>query len=114
MIKPTAVDAYFADLNKDGRFEAELVEGTLQDAHDVDASWTTNVWDDGVPVTKMFHRNGEVPLHLPEGTKLKGVRYVGQASGCQMFDFVYGHSWYSIAMSDAEEIIDDLCYSPGN
>lgn len=63
--------------------------------HDVNArlEWA-DTWEDGVPETKLFERNSTAPLHIPSGTTLHGVAYVGRASGHTLFEFVYGEVWW--------------------
>ena len=56
--------------------------------------FTSNVWEVGIPVSKMFDRNEPVPLFVPAGTDLTGVAYVGRRSGADIFEFAYGQAWY--------------------
>lgn len=84
-------------------------EVTLTEDVDVEACISRSMWEDGVPVTKQFERNDPVDLHIPAGQKIKGVAYVGRATGTPVFDFPYGQAWYSCRGSDAAAfgIVDD-------
>jgi len=89
-----AIRSYAADLSRQWGTPAEV---TLDRDRHVTLEWTTNMWEDGVPVTKMFRRNPGVSLRLPVGTKLRGVQYEGAATGQDMFDFYLNGVWYSDA-----------------
>lgn len=97
--------AKYADDNADA--EGELVESVI--GNDIDTQYiqyTSDMWEGGVPVTKMFNRNDEIPLFVPAGTKLVGVTYIGRASGCRLVDFYYGRAWYSTTDPEILEEFD--------
>jgi hypothetical protein len=102
-MKANITEATFAKYAADNADAAGRVyEVTLTDDVDVEARISRSTWEDGVPVTKQFERNDPVDLHIPAGQKIKGVTYVGRASGCAVFDFPYGQAWYSCRGSDAQ------------
>jgi hypothetical protein len=87
-----AIHSYAEDLSRQWGTPAEV---TLDRDRHVVLKWSSDTWEDGVPVTKMFHRNPNVSLRLPTGTKLRGVQYEGCATGQDMFDFYLNGVWYS-------------------
>ena len=87
-----AIHSYAADLS---RHRGTPVEVTLDRDRHVTLEWTSDMWEDGAPVTKMFRRNPGVKLRIPAGTKLRGVQYEGCATGQDMFDFYLFGVWYS-------------------
>lgn len=89
-----AIRSYTSDLSQQ---RGTPVEVTLDRDRHVTLEWTSSMWDDGVPVTKMFRRNPDVSLRLPAGTKLRGVQYEGCITGQDMFDFYLNGVWYSDA-----------------
>lgn len=89
-----AIRSYAADLSRQC---GTPVEVTLDRERRVTVAWTSDIWEDGVPVTKMFRRNPDVTLRLPAGTKLRGVQYEGCATGQDMFSFYLNGVWYSDA-----------------
>ena len=72
----------------------QVMQVTLVDDVDLDCEYTKDSWEDGVPVTKGFSRNGSVGVFIPAGQVLMGVTYTGRASGCDIFEFRYGRTWY--------------------
>ena len=90
----TAIRSYTADLSRQSGTPAEV---TLDRDRHVTVEWTSDMWEDGVPVTKMFRRNPDVTLRLPSGTKLRGVKYKGAVTGQDMFSFYLNGVWYSDA-----------------
>jgi len=89
-----AIRSYASDLSRQW---GTPVEVTLDRDRHVTLEWTSDMWEDGVPVTKMFRRNPSVSLRLPAGTKLRGVQYEGCATGQDMFSFYLNGVWYSDA-----------------
>lgn len=87
-----AIRSYAADLSRQRGTPAEV---TLDRDRHVVLKWSSDTWEDGVPVTKMFQRNPNVSLRLPAGTKLRGVQYEGCATGQDMFSFYLNGAWYS-------------------
>lgn len=88
-----AVTSYLAE---NIRAHGKIVECVLEDDLDLrDVQFTSNMWDDGVPVTKMFDRNPTIDVSIPKGTHLKGVTYVGRATQAQMVDFYWAGMWIS-------------------
>jgi|SRR5579863_6467924 len=90
----------YAIENRDAGGVARSV--VLTEDVDTHCEYTKSMWEDGVPETKMFERNGSIPLHIPAGATLHGVSYVGRASGHHIFEFVYGKAWYRTYMVDDE------------
>lgn len=90
----TAIRSYAADLSRQWGTPAEV---TLDRDRRVTVEWTSDMWEDGVPVTKMFRRNPDVTLRLSAGTKLRGVKYEGAVTGQDMFSFYLNGVWYSDA-----------------
>ena len=89
-----AIRSYTADLSRQWGTPAEV---TLDRDRHVTVEWTSDMWEDGVPVTKMFRRNPDVTLRLPAGTTLRGVLYEGAVTGQDMFSFYLNGVWYSDA-----------------
>lgn len=92
-----AIRSYAADLS---RQQGTPVEVTLDRDRHVTLRWTSDTWEDGAPVTKMFRRNPVVSLRLLAGTKIRGVQYEGYATGQGMFDFYLNGVWYSDAVAE--------------
>lgn len=89
----------YAKDNADANGQAMELE--LPDDLNETVQYTSNLWPDGVPVTKMFERNRRVRLMIAKGTKLQGVTYTGRASGSEIFEFLWKGSWYrSFTLSD--------------
>jgi hypothetical protein len=87
-----ACEAYAKENEEKGGKAFDLI---LQKDLDLHVQWTSNTWDDGVPVTKMFRRNDTIQLSLDEGTRVRGVTYAGWSSGKPQCDFVLNGIWYS-------------------
>ena len=56
--------------------------------------YSSDVWEDGAPVAKMFERNDLLRVKLPCGVTLNGVIYYGRVSEHMIFEFVYNYVWY--------------------
>lgn len=93
MIKdPKAACIAYAKENADA--EGTVMTCTLDGDLDGSFKWA-HTWEDGVPVTKMFERcERAAPVHIPDGTVLMGVQYRGRASGHEIFEFIWGQTWY--------------------
>jgi hypothetical protein len=98
----TALARYARD---NANIGGKVVEVTLKEDFNDYVQWSTSTWEDGVPVTKCFHRNPEIPLFVPSGTKLMGITYTGMVSHTLIFDFYYGSTWYSFV--GAELLFDE-------
>jgi len=85
--------AAYADENK--RLNAVVFDLVMTEDYTGDFAWTSDKWTDGVPVTKMFDRNEPITLELDAGTRLRGIAYVGNATGSNIIDFVLNGVWYS-------------------
>ncbi len=90
--REAAIQKYCAD-NADA--DGVVWEHRLTEDAEVRVKWTDSTWEDGVPVTKLIERSSARRLFIPAGTLVRGVVFVGRASGCQIFDFPYGSTWYS-------------------
>ena len=88
-----AIRSYYEELSQ--ATAAKQVVCTLDSDQHVTLQWTSDMWEDGVPVTKMFNRNPPVSLRLSRETILHGVLYEGFATSQDMFDFYLNGVWYS-------------------
>jgi len=108
MINRTNADAAVAKYAQDNEGAGErAVDFALKEDHQVEAMWTTQTWDDGVPVTKTFNRNPRQDRAFLAGTRIHGVTYIGRSSGCHVLDFHHEGVWYSLTRSDACELLED-------
>lgn len=98
-----AIEGYSEDIRG-----SIIVEGIVSEDTYIDTKHTESTWEDGRPETKMFERNDEINLFLPKNTSIKGVQYVGRATGCTIFDFPYGRTWYSARDWDAEHLLEAI------
>lgn len=96
-----AIRAYYEDLSREA--PAKQVVCTLDHDRHVTLQWTSDMWEDGIPVTKKFNRNPPVSLRLSRGTILHGVLYEGLATSQDMFDFYLNGVWYS---DEGAELLD--------
>lgn len=72
----------------------KVVEVILKNDFKQTVNYTSETWDDGVPVTKMFNRNDDITLYISKGTVLKGITYVGKVSESLIFEFYHNGTWY--------------------
>ena len=72
---------------------------------DMAFEWTSHVWGDGIPHTKMYGRNPSVHLDLEAGTRLRGIEYKSRISDVVMVEFCLNGVWYS---NRGGEILDYL------
>lgn len=84
-----------------------IVEIRIRETMELKARWTTDTWEDGVPVTKMFHRNGMISVRLEVGTIIRGVAFCAWNNRhIAVLDFYYGGMWYSVKGNTAVAILE--------
>lgn len=72
--------------------------------------YTSDVWADGTPVTKMFHRNEEITLSLKENDYIEGIIFNGYVSYV-VVDFYFRGTWYQVIDDDAKNLFLSLSSS---
>lgn len=75
--------------------------------------YTSDVWADGTPVTKMFHRNEEITLSLKENDYIEGIIFNGYVSYV-VVDFYFRGTWYQVIDDDAKNLFLSLSSSTEN
>jgi hypothetical protein len=85
---------------------------TLDKDVNAELQFTHNVWPDGVPVSKMFDRNGDVSIHMMAGTVLHGVVYTGRRTHMDICEFWYVDAWYRTYMVNDDGTVFGCNSSP--
>lgn len=82
----------------------------LKESINLSCRYTSDIWDDGTPVTKMFHRNEEITLSLKENDYIEGIIFNGYVSYV-VVDFYFRETWYQVINDDAKNLFLSLSTS---
>jgi hypothetical protein len=104
----------YVDTYADKDFENNEIKSVFKDKLtkpiNLSCRYTSDVWADGTPVTKMFHRNEEITLSLKENDYIEGIIFNGYVSYV-VVDFYFRGTWYQVIDDDAKKLFLSLSSS---